>query len=106
MNIAPGASIAIDSNSTGDIAVIAALAGKKIEVYGIFFVVNAATTITFKDGAGGSSLTGAIDLAQGATFVLDNGTAPWFVTTPGNAFVISQTGTAQISGRVYYIAGP
>lgn len=93
---------AINFNSTGENVVITAVAAKNILVYRIFFVVSAATTHTPLDGAGGTGFTGAMTATAGGTFVLDLDELPWFTTTRGNAFVISQTGTAQFSGRIYY----
>jgi len=92
----------IDASSTGNNTIVAAASGKNVLVYKIFFVVSAATTVTFKDGAS-TNLTGAITMTAGGAFVLDIDSEPWFTTTGGNAFVISQSGTAQISGRAYYI---
>ncbi len=93
--------VAINASSTGDNAVVAAVATQCVLVFKIFFVASTATTVTFKDGAS-TSLTGAITLTAGGSFVLDLDSEPWFVATRGNAFIISQSGTAQLSGRVYY----
>jgi hypothetical protein len=94
---------AINFTATGDNTVVAGVAGQQIRVYRIFFVVSAATTITFKDGAG-TNLTGAISMLANGSFVLDFDfdNHPWFTTSVGNAFVINQSGTAQVSGRVYF----
>jgi hypothetical protein len=34
--------------------------------------------------------------------VLDLDAEPWFTTDAGDAFIVNQTGTAQLSGRIYY----
>lgn len=93
--------IAINASSTGDNAIVSASSNKNVLVFKIFFVASAATTVTFKDGAS-TNLTGAITLTEGGSFVLDLDSEPWFTTTGGNAFIIAQSGTAQLSGRAYY----
>ena len=91
----------ISASSTGDNVVVSTVAAQTVRVYRIFFTVSAATTITFRDG-GGTSLTGAMTFTAGGSFVLDFQGDPWFITSSGNAFIINQSGSAQISGRVYY----
>ena len=96
--------VAISSNSTGDITVVAAVAGKEIHVYRLVLVVDADTVLTFKDGAS-TNLTGAMSMLGEGSIVLDYDGAPkaWFATSSGNAFVINQTWTAQVSGKVSYV---
>lgn len=96
----PFTEAAINFSSTSDNDVVAATANQTIRVFRLFFIASADTTITIKDGS--TALTGAITLFAGGAFVLDYQDLAWFCTSAGNAFVISQTGTAQISGRIYY----
>lgn len=93
----------IDFVSTGDNTLVAGVGGQSVKVYKLFFVASAATTVIFKSGA--TALTGAITLAAGGSVVLDFDAEPWFTTGTAAAFVLNQSGTAQISGRVYYIQG-
>lgn len=102
----PGATVAatgatISFSSSGDNTVVAATAAQSIRVYRMTFVVSADTVITIKDGAG-TSLTGAMTFFAGGAYVLEWSDVPWYTTTAGNAFIINQTGTAQVSGRVEY----
>jgi|KBSSwiStaDraftv2_1062776.scaffolds.fasta_scaffold259074_2 hypothetical protein len=90
----------INASSASDNTIVAGVATQCILVFKIFFVASAATTVTFKDGS--TALTGAITLTAGGSFVLDLDSEPWFIATAGNAFVIAQSGTAQLSGRAYY----
>ena len=94
----------INSTSTGDITIVAASAGKEIHVYRLVLVVGAATNLTFKDGAS-TNLTGAMNMLANGSITLDydGGSKAWFTTTSGNAFVINQSGTAQVSGKVSYV---
>lgn len=96
----PLSTLAIDFSTTGANTVISATAGQTIRVFKIFFVANAQTDITIKDGS--TALTGAMSMGANGGFTLDYDKIAWFVTSAGAAFVLSQSGTAQVSGRVYY----
>ena len=93
--------ISINFSGTGDNTVVSAVAGQHVRVYKIFFVVNAATNLIFKND--GTGLTGSVAMLANGSFVLDFDERPWFTATSGNAFIINQSGTAQISGRCYYV---
>jgi len=99
----------LNFNGTGDTAVVAGVAGQTVRVWQLFFTVDADTLVTFKRGS--TVLTGPLTLKAGGAVVLDpvgdhrDPSRPWFTTGAGEAFVISQTGTAQISGRLYYSQG-
>jgi len=98
----------INFSSNGDNTVIAGVAGKTIRVLSIFFKVQAAVNITFKDGAS-NALTGAMPFAafDSLTFDFRSGPTvlepfPWFETAPGNAFVMNLSVGTQVSGTVYF----
>lgn len=91
----------IDTNTTGDNTLISATVGQTSRVFKVFLVSSAATTIIWKDGTTG--LTGAITVAAGGSFVLDLDGDPWFTTSSNSAFILNQSGTAQLSGRIYYV---
>jgi hypothetical protein len=97
----PLAEAPINFSSTGDNTIVSAVVGQGIYVFKYFLVVSTATNLIFKDGT--TALTGAIDLTANGTMTFDFDTRPWYSTTQGNAFVINQSGTAQIGGRVYYL---
>lgn len=92
----------ININTTGDNIIVAAVAGQGVYVYKILLVVNAAVSITFKDGAG-TALTGAISLIANEAIVLTFDTRPWFECSVGNAFIMNLSGNVQVSGRAYYL---
>jgi hypothetical protein len=95
---------AINFATTGDHTLVAGVAGQIITVFKIFLVVSIAATLTFKDGTGGTALTGAMSLAANESLTFPFDTTPWFFASPGNNFVLTQTTTlAQVSGTIYYI---
>lgn len=92
----------INFSATGENTTIAGTASQTIRVFKLFLVVSTATAITIKDAAGGTALTGAMSLAANGGLALDVSDSPWFITASSGAFIISQSGTAQVSGAVYY----
>jgi hypothetical protein len=93
--------VIISTSSTGDNEIVSSLTSQTVRVFRMFFVVSADTVITFKD-TGGTSFTGPMTFKAGGSYIIDFQGDPWFVTGSGQGFVISQTGTAQISGRIYF----
>jgi hypothetical protein len=84
-------SVAIDETGSASNTILSAPpAGKQNLIYKIWFVTTVDTTIQFKDGA--TDLTGAI---------VDYDIEPWFTTA--GAFIISNSASTQISGRVHYL---
>ncbi len=93
-------SVPISFSTTGINIVIAGVAGQIIRVYKIFFAVSAATNITIQNGT--NALSGAMNFSANEGLILDFDTKPWFTTSDGQDFTINQSGTAQVSGTVYY----
>lgn len=96
---------AITGTGTGDNTIVAAVTGRPIKVWKIFFTAAGAVNVTFKDGAS-TSISGAVQLtAAGSSFSLGYDGAPWFTTSTGNAFIINESGAVALSGTVYYTEG-
>jgi hypothetical protein len=96
----------INSAAGGDILPVAAVAGQIIRVYKIWLVNTAATSITFKDGAGGTAVSGPAALAANGSLVFDFDGEPWYVTSLGNAFAINSSAATQVSGTMYFTQTP
>jgi hypothetical protein len=94
-------STVVDTSATGDNVIVSTQSAQTVRIFRMFFVVSAATTITLKSG-GSAKLTGTMTFNAGGAFVLDFEGEPWFITAASQAFIINQTGTAQISGLVQY----
>jgi hypothetical protein len=92
----------INFSNTGDNTVIAGVTGRVIKVYKFFFTSTAATNLTYYDGAGGTALSGTLDTQPDGGWWAEYDGTPYFVCSPGNAFVINQSGTSSIQGTVYY----
>jgi len=96
--------LTIDFAAAGDNVVVPCSEGEQILVKRIWFTIEAATTIRWRDGEGGDWLTGPIVRNAGAAFLLegDENTYPWFTTSGGKALVINLSSGVQVSGRVYF----
>src|SRR4051794_4539207 len=100
-------SAALTPTGTGDQTGIAAVAGKSIIVVALTFVTSAATVVTFKDGAGGTALTGPMSFGanSGLSLHAAENVGYLFKTTPGLAFVVSQTVDGIDGLATYYLRG-
>lgn len=88
-------------NNTLVAAIAAAGVNKSINIWAIALVVAGATNLQFFDGT--TSLTGVMTMqASGSFFWNANDGIPAFVVSPGNAFILNQSGTAQVSGWLIY----
>lgn len=93
--------VVINFNGTGDNIVVSAGGGRRrVQLYQVFFVVDAATTIKWRSGS--TDITGPVPLVQYGSFVLDNNREPWLITNEGEDLVINQTGTAGVGGALGY----
>ena len=103
-NVPALSSASINISAAGDNIIIAGVTGQVIRVFRIFGVqgTTVGTTMTPKDGSGGTPFTGLLYIGS---FALDLDAEPWFTTSPGNAFVLNLGGSEQVSGAVYYTQG-
>jgi hypothetical protein len=92
------------NGASATVTVIAATAGTIFRVYKIWLVTGGPTNLTFEDGT--TALDGPVPMLSNGSIVLDMDGWPWFTTSVGNAFNILNSGTAQISGTVYYTQTP
>lgn len=87
--------------ASGDNIIVAAVTGKKIYVFRLYFILGATSTITFKRGT--TSLSGAMPFNANQGMVLDPTECPWHQTDSGEAFVINSSNAVQVSGSIGYI---
>lgn len=97
----------ITSAGAGDVAAVAAVAGKGIRVLDFYIRQSAAGTVRFESTAGGTALTGVM-VTTTADLVVAPGFNPFghFETVAGEALSI-EAGTAAVMGwLVYQEIGP
>lgn len=96
---------AIDASTSGNNTLVAATASVKTKVLSVTLTAAAAVTVTFQNGAGGASLTGAISLIAGVPYILDMVTNPdmhWMETSANTLLNLSLGGGVQVSGLIVY----
>lgn len=100
----------ISFSITGNNVVVAAgNVTHRVKVWRLFLVVSADTILTFFRGA--VALSGPLPMKANGSIVFDmipgtrESDTPWFRTALGEDFIINQSGTAQVSGTVYYSTG-
>lgn len=84
--------------------VAAQTAGVKIRVVSLFLVSTAANALTFKSGANGTALTGAMALPANGTLALPFNPQGWFETTAAALLELSLSGATQVSGAIQWVA--
>ena len=84
--------VSVAQSGAGTTELAAAVTGQKHKVMGAVLVMDAAGSIKFTDAG---DLTGAMDLAANAGFVLPNNSLPYLQTARGSALsLITTTGKA------------
>lgn len=93
------------SSGTGDTTVVAAVAGKRIRVLGVFWGnLTAASTIEWRDGAGGTILMPEIRPNTGTWALLPYSPVGWFETSVNTALIAEgNTAANQSNGVVIYV---
>ena len=92
----------INIAASGDNTVIAAVAGKTITVYKMWFVAAGANNVIFKNGATAINAGVVTFTGSGSSLFFAFDGKAYLGTNAGNAFVVNTSTTAQLSGRVYY----
>lgn len=94
----------INETNSGDKEIVAAVAGKKISVHAMCLGVSANGTIRFESGAGGTALTGIMDVKTAASpnWHLAYSNVPWFQTAAGAALSIEAVITGDVDGFIVY----
>jgi|SRR6516162_1014557 hypothetical protein len=94
-------SIAVVSSTAATITPVAAVTGQVVRVYKMYLLSSGTAILTPQDGS--TPLSGGIPMAANGSIVLDADGCPWYITSPGNAFTIANSGAGvTISGCIYY----
>jgi len=93
---------AVSVSTLGDNTLIAAVSSKKIRVLACSLIAADATTIRFEDGAGGTALSGQMQVAANGGFVLPYSEVGWFETTAGTLLNLELSAANSVDGVLVY----
>ena len=97
---ASASQIPINISGAGDNIVIAGTPGRLIKVLQFFFVVSAATIITYKSS--GIALSGPMSFTANMAHVQDFIQLPLTCVNPGDSFIINLSAGTQLSGTIWF----
>jgi hypothetical protein len=95
-------SVPITFATTGDQTLVTGVAAKMVQIFKILITAAGTTNLVFKDGTGGTALTGPLPFATNEQLSLPFDTTPIFFASPGNNFVVNSSTAVQVSGVVWY----
>ena len=93
----------IDHATSGDNTIVSAVSGKKIRVTSLFLVSSGTVNVRFESAAGGTALTGQMNLIANTGFVLPFNQYGWFETTAGELLNLELSGNVSVDGNLQYI---
>lgn len=94
----------IDHATSGDNTLLAAQgAGKKIRVLSLFGVAAGAVNVRFESGAGGTALTGVMNIAANGGFVLPYNEFGWFETAANALLNLELSGAVSFDGGFSFV---
>lgn len=93
----------IDAATSGDNTLVAAVTSKKIRVLSAFLVSAGTVNVRFESGAGGTALTGQMNLVANTGFVLPFNPAGWFETASNTLLNLELSGAVSVDGNLTYI---
>lgn len=89
----------INFSTSGDNIIVAADSINRIIIHRLWFVVDAETSLTFKDNLPSPA---AVPMGAKGALVFDASGEPWFITDINTAFIINSSDAVQVSGECYY----
>lgn len=96
-------SVIIDNATSGDNTIVAAQgASNIILVHQVLLVASAAVTVRFESGAGGTALTGQMQIAANQGFVLPFSPVGWFKTAANTLLNLELSGATSVDGVLVY----
>lgn len=95
--------LAIDAATSGDNTLLAAQgAGNKIRVHQLMLVAAGTTTVRFESGAGGTALSGQMNLVANTGFVLPYSPIGWFETAANTLLNLELSAAVSVDGVCAY----
>lgn len=95
--------VAIDAASAGNNTILAAVVGKKIRVLSYTLIASADVTVRFEDGAGGTALTGQMQLGANGGASVTYSPVGHFETTANTLLNLELSGATSVDGHLTYI---
>lgn len=93
----------IDAATSGDNTLVAAQgSGNKIRVYAAFLVAAGTVNVRFESGAGGTALTGQMNLVANTGFVLPFNPLGWFETAANTLLNLELSAAVSVDGCLTY----
>lgn len=93
----------IDAATSGDNTLVAAVTSKKIRVLSLFLVSAGTVNARFESGAGGTALSGQMNLIANTGFVLPFNPAGWFETASNTLLNLELSGAISVDGSLVYV---
>ena len=92
----------IDTATSGNNTLVAAVTGKKIRVTGFVAVGAGTVNIAFQSGAGGTALTGAMPLGANTSVVAPHNPSGWFETAAAALLNLNLSAAIGVRGFLKY----
>ncbi len=94
--------VAIDTATSGDTTIVAAVTGKRIRVHSYVLVGSGTVTARFESAAGGTALTGQMTMAAGNVICAPHNPMGWFDTVAGELLNLELSGATSVDGHLTY----
>ena len=95
--------VIIDAATSGDNTILAAVTSKKIRVLSLFLVAAGTVNVRFESGAGGTALTGQMNLVANTGFALPYNPVGWFETAVTTLLNCELSAAISVDGCLTYI---
>jgi hypothetical protein len=95
--------VIIDAATSGDNTILAAVTSKKIRVLSLFLVAAGTVNVRFESGAGGTALTGQMNLVANTGFALPYNPVGWFETAATTLLNCELSAAISVDGCLTYI---
>ncbi len=94
--------LAVDVNSSGNNTLVAAVTDRKILVLGCVLIAAGAVNIRFQDGAGGTALSGVLNLTTNSGYTAPLALPGWCKTSTNTLLNLELSGAVAVAGWLVY----
>lgn len=96
----------IDAASSGDNTLVAAVASRKLRVLALVLVAAGTVNVRFESGAGGTALSGQLNLVANTGFSLGFNPVGWFETASNTLLNLELSAAISVDGMLVYVEVP